>query len=198
MTKNHQIIYIPGIGDHNDHGQKRILRTWIRSGIKAHYLEIGWADGEAFESKLKRTVKLVDELYKQNGQISLVGVSAGAGAAINVYMKRPEKISGIVFVCGKILDTKHVNPRYYMKNPAFRQSLQLTQQNLEKLTQKDKNKMLSLHAIYDNVVYTKYSKIQGVASRTLFSIFHVPTIFLAITIYQILIINFLKRRSAQI
>ena len=163
----------------------------------SHYNAVGWADGEAFTPKLARISKLVDELYSQGNAVSLVGISAGGGAALNAYMERRDKITGVVFICGKIIGFSNVNPNYFKANPAFRESLLLTQQNLEKLNAKDKAKMLSIHPIFDETVPVAVTKIPGVKSRLMPTVLHIPSIFLAITVYKRLFINFLKRLSVE-
>jgi pimeloyl-ACP methyl ester carboxylesterase len=195
MAKQHHVIYLPGIGDHRPRGQDAIIKKWKLYGLNAHYFFINWIDKEPFAPKLKRMVELVDDLAAKGHTVSLVGISAGASAAVNVYCERPDKISGVVFICGKLTGSRKINPNYYRNNPAFYDSLEQAQKSLEKLSADDKKKMLSLHAIFDEVVYTRYTKVPGIASRTVPSFLHIPTIFLAITIYKNLTINFLKWRA---
>ena len=194
MAKHH-IIYVPGLGDHRPDTQIKLLKRWQKHGAEVHFFHLGWADSELFSAKLTRLTSLIDETYKQNGRVSLVGVSAGAGAAINGYMERSHKISGVVFICGKILGYSNVNQSYFKTNPAFSYSLRLTQQNLDKLVPKDKAKMLSIKPILDETVPVSATQIPGVADKTIFSFFHVPSIFLALTVYKKTTLNFLKRQS---
>ncbi|MBX4201372.1 alpha/beta hydrolase [Candidatus Saccharibacteria bacterium] len=195
MGKTHHVIYIPGIGDHKPEIQIKLLSRWNKPDFQVHFFRLVWNDDEKFSSKLARLTKIIDELYEENGQVSLVGVSAGAGAALNAYIERPEKISGVVYICGKIIGLKNVGQAYFEKNPPFFDSLELTQNNLQKLSAQDKAKMLSLKPIFDETVPVNVTKIPGVASRTLFSLFHVPSIFLALTIYKPMSVNFLKDRA---
>jgi pimeloyl-ACP methyl ester carboxylesterase len=197
MAKDHHVIYITGLGDQKPLYQPQLINKWQKLGVIPYYSAVGWADGQTFAPKLARICKLVDDLYAQNGVVSLVGISAGAGAALNVYMERKNKISGLVFICGKIVGLDNVNPRYFKQNPAFRESLELTQQNLIKLTPKDKAKMLSIHPIYDQTVPIAATQVPGVKSRRIISIFHVPSIFLAITLYKRATLNFLKQQSVE-
>ena len=188
------IIYITGLGDQKPNYQPQIIKQWEKFGVVPHYFAVGWSDGEGFEPKLKRLCGLIDELSGQ-GRVSLVGVSAGAGAALNAYVERKDKTSGVVFICGKIIGYDSVNPRYFRENPAFDESLALTQRNLEKLTEKDKSKMLSVRPIYDETVPIPATMIPGVESRLIISAFHIPSIFLALTIYKRGFLNFLKSRG---
>ncbi len=181
------------MGDQKPVYQPQIISKWQTQGVIAHYHAVGWADGEAFAPKLDRISQQIDELYADGNLVSLVGVSAGAGAALNAYMKRPEKITHVVYICGKLIGYDNVNPRYFKQNPAFSDSLKLTQQNLAKLTDKDKAKMLSIRPLFDNVVPIKVMQIPGVKSQTIISVWHIPSIFLAITLYKRVITNFLNQ-----
>ncbi len=194
MAKPHYVIYITGLGDQRPLYQPQLINHWKKLGLTPHYFAVGWADGETFAPKLDRICKLVDELY-QKGSVSLVGISAGAGAALNAYMERRDKICGVVFICGKLIGYDNVNPNYFSQNPAFSESLRLTQQNLTKLSDEDKAKMLSVHPLFDEVVPVPATKIPGVRNRLLLSALHVPSIFLALTIYKRISLNFLKQRA---
>jgi pimeloyl-ACP methyl ester carboxylesterase len=196
MSKAHHVIYITGLGDQKPLYQPQIINRWKKLGLTPHYHAIGWADGEAFGPKLSRLGAQVDELSANGDLVSLVGISAGAGAALNLYMARRQKITGIVFICGKLIGVDNVNPRYFQENPAFRESLELTQQNIAKLTDEDKAKMLSIRPIYDNVVPIKVMLIPGVKTRTILSALHVPSILLSISIYKVIWINFLKNQAS--
>lgn len=195
MSKIQHVIYIPGLGDSRPLKQPELLNLWRTSGIIVHYHAVGWATTEPFAAKLKKLEELVDELYKNHGPLSVIGVSAGATAALNLYMSRKDKIRRVVYICGKLLGVSNVSKHYFMQNPAFYDSLVLAQSNIEKLDDEDKQKMLSVHAIYDNVVPLHTSLIPGVRAKTLPSILHIPSIFLAISIYRSMTINFLKQKT---
>lgn len=196
MAKEHYVIYITGLGDQKPLYQPQIINRWRKFGLTPHYHPVGWADGEAFAPKLKRLIRKVDEIYGQGHTVSLVGISAGAGAALNVYMERRAKISGLVFICGKLIGYSNVNPNYFKKNPAFSESLKLTQVNLTKIKDEDKAKMLSIRPIFDETVPINTQLIPGVNRRLIISIFHIPSIFLAITIYRRMLVNFLKHHAS--
>lgn len=192
------MIYITGLGDQKPVYQPQIINLWKKFGVTPHYSPVGWADGEAFRPKLDRFCHQVDELSAGGNTVSLVGISAGAGAALNVYMERKDKINSVVFICGKIVGFTNVNPNYFSKNPAFRESLQLTQENLPKLTPADKLKMLSVHPLYDQTVPIAVTKIPGVKSKLIISVLHIPSIFMAITIYRRVFLKFLIKRAGVI
>lgn len=190
--KQHHVIYLPGLGDQRTWGQSVIVKCWQIFGITTHYQKIGWANNGPFELKLKAVVDKIDFLSSQGFLVSLVGVSAGASAALNAYAARKGKISSVVFISGKILDPKGVNPRYFKLNPAFKESLYLSDTNTGKLSNEDKQKMLYIHALSDSTVPPYSNKPDGVRSKTVAVFGHILGIFVALTFYSRVITDFIK------
>lgn len=162
--------------------------------METHFQYINWIDDEPFESKLKRVVESIDKLAGQD-TVSLIGVSAGASLALAAYSTRKNKISSVVFICGKLQNPQGVNESFFIKNPAFRESVFSTTDNIKNLSQADKAKMLTIHAFIDTVVPVSNGKIAGVQDRTIPAIGHVFSIFLALTLYAKSIIRFMKLRE---
>lgn len=196
VMSQHNVIYIPGLGDHRSWGQEFILKFWRLTGIKVHYQSISWAKDEAFGKKLDRPIQKIDELASNDRKVSLVGVSAGASAALNAYSARPSKTKAVVFICGKLHNPQTVNPRYYIENPAFQKSLALAQANIAKLTAADKAKMLSVWSPRDRLVPPRDSQIPGIKNHRLRAGGHIPSILAALTIYRLLITDFIKSRGS--
>ena len=196
VSKNH-IIYLPGIGDHKPYYQPQIINLWKKFDVVAHYHPVIWRGHENFAPKLDRILELVDELHSQGHRVSLVGVSAGATAAFNTYMKRPEKIAKVVYVCGKLRRPESVGERYYRINPSFKQSLELVQTKIDKLNSEDVAKMLSLKPLYDQTVPVADTVLPGVRNWRMLSLWHIPSIFMGITAYSPIICNFIKKEDSE-
>lgn len=196
MMAEHHAIYIPGIGDHKPYYQPQIIKYWKRLGVSAHYHPVTWrSQDENFETKLKKLVELIDELHSQGHNVSLVGVSAGASAAFNAYMARKDKIARVVYVCGKLQRPETIGSKYYAKNPSFKESLALEQQQLKDLSPTDTKKMLSLKPLYDQTVPVRDTEISGVRNWTMLSAWHVPSIFMGISAYGPIICSFIKKEE---
>jgi pimeloyl-ACP methyl ester carboxylesterase len=187
----YHIIYVPGLGDHNSRPQKRFLKHWRVYGVKTHFQQVNWHDDEPFESKLKRVLESIDKFAGQ-GQVSLVGVSAGASLALAAYSVRKQQISRVVYICGKLQNPDGVNQSYFQKNPAFQKSVFSAPGNIDNLSNSDKAKMLTFRAFKDTVIPVRDSKIPGVQDKTIPAIGHVFSIFLALTLYAKSITNFMK------
>ncbi len=195
MKTLHHVIYLPGLGDEKANGQDKILRLWRIFGLKVHYFKIGWADGEPFEPKLERILELVDSLAESYGEVSVIGTSAGASAAINAFEKRTEQIASVVCICGKLRNPQTISKERYIVNPAFEGSIKTLSTSLEGLSDKDKQKILSIRPLIDEVVTPRDTYIDGAKSKIIPSFGHVASIVYALTIGSFGISRFIKRQS---
>lgn len=189
----HHVIYIPGLGDHRALGQDKIIKLWRLFGLRVHYCPVSWADGQKFTPKLEKLTHKVKSLTSQGFSVSLVGVSAGASAALNLYMHNKDKIHKVVFIAGKIKDPTNVNPRYFSRNPAFKDSLYLSDTNYKKLTAQDKQKMIYMHGLVDGTTPPKNNQVPDIRSKTILAVGHIDAIFKAITFYAPFIARYIKR-----
>ena len=79
-----------------------ITKHWKNHGIDTTVYNVGQKNGSInFEPKLAEIEKLVEELAL-NGPVSIIGCSAGASAAFNLFLKRPDVIQKAIGVCGRI------------------------------------------------------------------------------------------------
>ncbi len=190
-----KVIYLPGLGDHRRWFQDKLIKLWRLFGLNAEYQSVGWADDEPFEDKLKRIVDKIDELASDGHKVALVGVSAGASAAHNAYSLRRDKISAVVFICGKVKGTDNINPNYFKQNPAFRDSIFASDRALQTATEADKSKMLYLYCVRDKTVGPQYNRIKGIGDRKIFGLGHISGIFITLILHGRMIAKFIKNRS---
>lgn len=175
--KIHSVIYVPGLGDADPKGQRRLVATWRLWGVRPHLFHMNWADGEAFEPKLERLLKLIDGLHAKGNRVSLVGASAGAGAVINAFAARKDKVDGVVCIAGKINNPDAIGQSYRRKNPAFVESAQQVQFSLDKLDwDTDRPRIQSRYAFLDAIVPKHDSQVSGADNRMVPSIGHAFTI----------------------
>ncbi|MGZ6005603.1 MAG: hypothetical protein ACXWLH_05675 [Candidatus Saccharimonadales bacterium] len=181
MTK-HQVIYVPGIQDDIYKIQSLALKTWWLYGIKVQLYEMPWAGAESFEPKLQKLLDLVDKYAESGKTVTLIGPSAGASAVLNAYVERKDKIHRVILIAAKINGPETVSDRTYDENPAFKTSLYLLQNNLKKLTTKDKAKIVSFWSPGDGYVPFEATTIPGVREEKLPSFKHGYSIFYSITL----------------
>ncbi len=175
--------------------QKITIYAWQIFGVKTVLFRMGWADQESFSVKVERLLKVTDTLTSKGHAVSLVGISAGASAALAAFVRRKPAISGIVFICGKLAHPETVNPRYYKENPAFRGAMDELPANLKQLTSVDTQKLLSIRPIYDQTVAVKDTLVSGARHTIIPALYHAPSIAAAITIFSPIAIFFLKKRA---
>ena len=193
MPKHH-IIYITGLGDANAEGQRKAVSTWRRFGVEPQLFQMNWIDREPFAPKLGRLVRLIDSLVAKGGKVSLVGVSAGGGVALNAYAQRKSVISGVVTVCGKFNYPQTVSPRLIAKNPAFGESMAMVADSRTSLTPEDLRKVMSIYPLFDESVPAHEAKLAGTHQKRVLSVGHVITIALMISVRAATIIRFLKKQ----
>ena len=191
----YHIIYVPGFGDPNKR-EEAAVGQWKKFGVTVHYHPLIWSDGELFAPKFERLLKLIDELHSHNYTISLVGTSAGASAAINAFAKRPEAVSGLVCICGKIQNLQTIGAVNFEQNPAFKDSVDLLPASLQSLDNTKQTKIMSIHPLIDGRVNVADTFIEGARTKIIPTIGHVVSIAYAITLGRKSIIRFLKATAS--
>jgi len=177
------ILYIPGLGDHNLRGQRLVLAAWRRRGLRVEICQMNWNDKQPFEPKLRKIIDRIDALVAQGHIVSLVGVSAGASAAVHAFARRSDKLAKLVLICGAIQHPEEVGEDTKRENPAFWESmLALHDGVLDKLTDIERRKIVSFVPKSDDVVNPKNMRIDGIGYESLPTHGHVQSIAYAITV----------------
>lgn len=191
----HHLIYITGLGDINPIWQRRALRLYRLFGIDAELYQMNWANTDTFSNKQKKLLARIDTLAAKGETVALVGVSAGATAVTAAYSERREKISAVIFICGKLAGT--ADQHYYDENPAFYSAMQMLPGVVKNLTSDDKKKMISYYSLYDPIVPAAQTRISSVPSHLIPMIGHGMTIATGLVFYSPIIawrIKVLSRR----
>ena len=174
MSKHKHVIYIPGLGDSKATWQKRAVKTWSLWGVKPHTFQMMWADGEPFEPKFQRLLKLIDECA-EDGSVSLVCASAGASAAIPAFAARKDVISGVVCIAGKIHHPMAIGGAYRSRNPAFVEGAHTVGDALDEVQDRLHN-LLSIRSAFDPIVPARDSYLKGANNRVTIVMGHAATI----------------------
>jgi pimeloyl-ACP methyl ester carboxylesterase len=172
------VIYIPGIGDHHAYGQNVAIQLWRLFGLKPHYMPLGWNKTEGFSIKQKRLLDLVEKLHSDNDSVSLVGVSAGASAALNAYA-RSAVISRVICICGKINNPETISNQTFVANPDFGESMYSLAASLALLDKKT-NHIMSIHPWRDQIVPIPDTLIKNAQEKTLPGWSHATGIFFGV------------------
>jgi pimeloyl-ACP methyl ester carboxylesterase len=189
----HHVIYIPGLGSPNPRWQRWLVSTWRLWGIRPETFLIKWGDGEAFQPKLERLLRRIDELHAKGHEVSLVAASAGAGAAINAFAQRKDIVSGVVCIAGKVNSPGAIGDSYRSSNPDFIESADQVQFSLDKLDfDTDRPRIMSRYAMFDPVVPKAHSLVAGGKNVMVWTSGHSITIATQLLFGAPVFIRFLK------
>lgn len=181
------LFIIPGIGYTVD-WIKFLTRNWEKKyGIEPHVVDFNWmADSEKFPGRFERMGKYLDEDMKDGRDISLLGISAGGSAVINLFYPRRNKIKKVVTVCGRVRDP-NVRKMWNHKPEVlgvYQESVKLCEKNLDKLTPDDKKRILTIRPFYDEVVPVRTMIIDGANNQRINAAQHMISISLAMTLFS--------------
>ena len=184
MTKH--LIIIPGVGDDHPVYHKG-ARVFALFGFAPQIYVFGWdsADPGSYEQRMQALTAMIQNL---KGKVYVLGVSAGGSAAVNCFAQLPRKITKVVTLCSPL--SAFSTPI----NPLLAVSISHTEQHLSDMAAETKQRLLSLHALFDTVVPVRLSKPVGVRSRVLPAILHPVTIFLGLTLFAGVTSRFFKQR----
>lgn len=171
------LVMVPGIGDDQSSVYQQFAAVWRRIGYETHIVSFGWVDttsplgpkNQAFWSRL-------DQLSGGGRPLYIIGISAGGTAAVNALVARPNIVQKVITVCAPLDHLPNLH------NPLLAESIELVRANLEALTREQKQRILSVRALYDQVVRPSLSRPADIATRRIWMIAHAPTIFVALTL----------------
>lgn len=198
---SHTIIIVPGLGDTPSRNKlyEKLIKYWTE---KYHFtpifFEANWGDiHEAFDQKLQRLLTLINS-YETDAirKVSLIGISAGGSLALNAYFQKKSKISKVINVCGRLRVGSRVYPtleKAAKKSKAFYDSVQKCDEGLATLSNQEKTNILTLRAIFDEVVPTPTTLVGGATNYVVGSIEHKVTIGMCLTAYSNKITDFLQK-----
>jgi pimeloyl-ACP methyl ester carboxylesterase len=196
MVSSNYVIIIPGLGN-GVIKHEWASNSWKEFDIVPHVFDAKWKIEEnGFQPKLDRALKLVDSLTNKNSRISIVGNSAGSSFALNLYNERKKQISRVIINCGRVRDGDwpwFTFDQATKSSPSFKESVLRAQQLEKTLTRNDKQKILTLRPLFDEVVPPFTVPIQGAKNVVTLSIEHSLSIALNMTLFKRRIINFILK-----
>jgi dienelactone hydrolase len=193
------VVYITGLGDSHPVWQIRaVMKTWQLYGVAPHFFRVGWADDEPLRLKLARLEKRINELYEADRQkVGLVGVSAGASLALHAFVANQNKATGVVTICGKLLQPEKVGKQVRLQNPAFAESMDGINEIVQGLTPQQRKKILCVYPLTDRRVSVEDQYIEGANKRRVYSFGHTFTIATQLLFGARKNIRFLKKVEAR-
>ena len=173
----HFILYIPGLGDHYDNGRSFALWFWRVYGLKVSLVPMKWDSGGRYEDKLAPVINAARRAEEKGYTVTLIGESAGASLAINAAAQLSD-IHKIILIAGVNSSKLPISPHIQRRSPSFVDSSKAITASLIDVTLK---KIHTIRAVLDGTVSPRYNDIPGAHKHVIWSIGHVPTIFLCLT-----------------
>jgi len=196
MDRTCQVVIVPGLSD-NPRGVAWLTRDWGEQyGLTPHVVRFGWRGQVAdFAPRLGRLGDYIDGLVAAGEQVSLLGTSAGASAVLNAFFARREDIRGVVSVCGRLRAGEGVYPTLDQSRNRrlFKPSVLCCEEGIRGLTAADTGKILTISPLFDELVPVSTMTIAGATNRRIVAVEHMMGIYLALSVYARMIVDFLVR-----
>lgn len=188
MKPKHKIIIVPGLGDETSK-IKWATNFYRKYGLEPVVHNMWWRKGEKhFGPKLQKLIKLIDKLSKNGDKVSLIGTSAGSSAVMNAFVARNKKIYKVISVCGRLRQGEEKGFRSFetrsASSLAFKESLLMFEKSEPKLINKDRKKIMTIRALFDELVPDNTSYIKGATNKRIKSIEHIFSIWMALSFYR--------------
>lgn len=178
-----KLIIVPGIGD-DTAVYYSFAKRWKRLGYDAQVISFKWVNTHTpFEQNMANFLSQLDQYRSE--PVYMIGISAGGTAVVNALALR-NNVKKVITVCSplKAMPSLH--------NPLLNSSIAQLVSVIEQFSLGQKQRILSVYGLYDQVVNTRLSQVPGVKTKCLWSIIHAPTIYVAMTLYARRLDRFFK------
>lgn len=180
------IIYIPGLGDQYGWFRAWALKSWRFWGVTAVHQAITWYDGGNMESKLGLIKSAIDQV-PEGAHVVLVGESAGAALALHAAT-RDKRIGRVITLCGVARPDTPVSQYLRKKAPALHEAVSTLPETFD-------TDVHSVRAKLDGVVGKRYSSTRGATRHVVWTVGHLTTITLCLTMLAPIITTIAKKRK---
>jgi len=184
-----KVFIIPGLGD-DMHNIARFIET---KHIKTEVFIVGWRVSTDnpnlyYISRINALIKLVDESYIEGYKVILIGASAGGSFVVNVCNERPDKISLVINLSGRLTQINGPTlvgiDKYRITEPVFMESITRSERIVSSPSQTLKDKFLAFVPLWDELVPIRSMQFQGARVKRIWFIEHIINIALAFTVYR--------------
>ena len=164
-------VIIPGLGDHVGY-IRRATSDWSEKyEIEPHIFSFGWGEPvEQYNEKYQKFLGLINEL-SETSKVAIIGISAGAGLALNASADLPDRVSSVVNICGRVKNEKRGMWSF--------KGFPLHWKCIEELQKKniDSRKVLTFRPLFDETVPVSDVLLEGADNKRVFVGFHIASIF---------------------
>jgi len=190
MARQSVLLVIPGTHDDKYTKYIKFLMLWWRlQGYVSIIHQIHWENPESFASKLKKLSKRLMDLKSPSNTISVIGISAGGSAAVNLLCLYPQLIYKVIDICGPL----RFNQDMEISSTSARASLRLCEKNVSALSKSIRSRIMTISAKFgDQVVPAISVPLKGAVNISFPSRGHKLTIALALTFFSNALSEFLN------
>lgn len=180
------IVYIPGLGDGYGWFRSLALAPWRLWGVTTTHVKVNWYDGGSMESKLAGIRRAIDAV-PAGRRVVLIGESAGATLALHTA-DRDSRVRRVITLCGVARPSTPVSGYLRRKAPAL-------SHGVDSLSDTYTTDVHSVRAVVDGVVGKRYSVVAGATEHVVWSVGHVSTIVLCLTVLSPFMAHLAKAKS---
>lgn len=192
-----RVVFVPGLGDRLGwlvHLQREALRAWRPLGVRTTMFRVRWSADITFEERLDALDRFVD-LYEARGErVALVGASAGAGAVLAAFARRPG-LAAVVIIAGKFHEPEDILEPVLDHFGVFQQSLRAVPGLLDELGPEQRARILALRSARDGIVDDEDTQLEGAVNERMRVVGHVAAIGYALVFRSRRIVRFVKETA---
>lgn len=188
----HYIMYISGLGDGYDPLRAFFVSTWRIFGVQTQHIGMRWNNTESYEDKVVRIKSAIQAARKQGYLVSLVGESAGASIAMNVFAGDND-IHRFVSLCGVNTAKTPISPHIFKRKPAFKKAISLLEESRVRAVSHKLDRIITITSARDPSVPVRINRIPGSRHITIRFIGHLTTIFFCLSLGSYIVVRAIKR-----
>jgi hypothetical protein len=199
MSK-HRLLVIPGLGD-DKALQTRLLEHalsgWQKHAVYPEIYLMRWHDTKkTFEQKLTGLLAKIDTYSDAKETVSLMGMSAGASAALNAFILRRTTVYKCISASGRLRGGSYTDFRSLDQrsatSPAFKESVLQFEKSEPLLKPAERKRILTVRARFgDELVPGDTATIPGAHNIQIPTAEHLLTGALTVSLFSKLVIDFL-------
>ena len=152
---NQNLILIPGLGDRK-WLYRLVCPVWRLRGFQTHVLVFGWED--ASSNYQEKQTRLDDYVRSLDGDVYIIGASAGGMAALHALAGDNGKIKGVATIA-----TPYIY-RQKLQNNFLEQAIAELATALPQIQASHARRITSFYGVYDQVVPPNDSHLDNIHS----------------------------------
>jgi dienelactone hydrolase len=186
------IIYISGLGDGYDVFRSFFLKGWRVFGVRSELVGMRWNNGETYEQKADRIKQALDTARQKGYRVSLVGESAGASIAMNVFAD-DQAVHRFVSLCGVNTSKTPISPTVFKRKPAFHEAIRRLDAARDRAVSTKLERISVVTSLKDPSVPVRTNLIPGAGHTVIWLVGHLTTIAFCLSLGSYVVVRAVTR-----